>query len=247
MKRIHDEGDIDFSMPDDRYTGDYALMVRSVNDLAHSHIGMLRTVVETVGSYSKGDFRFILDKQPGKKIFINNALDALRKNMVSINEEIGHIVESTARGDLSQRGNDSRFDYAFYADMIKGINNTLNSVVVPINETMKVMGEVASGNLSANMDGDYKGDFYKLKDSVNSTIKRLADIVMKLNSVSSGIEKNSNDIASTAHRLSSGATEQAASVEESSASIEEITATIIQNNENAKVTNNISKSVAMES
>ncbi|MCB1176202.1 MAG: hypothetical protein KDK36_01370, partial [Leptospiraceae bacterium] len=246
MQKIHDEGDIDFSAPPEKYKGYYKDVVIAVNALVHSHITMKKKIIEVVGLYSKGDFSYVMERLPGKKIFINNALDALRKNMMTLGEELKVIIDATEKGSLNVRGDATRFDFAFYSDIVKGVNNTLDSVVTPVNETMGVMSEVASGNIAAKMKGDYRGDFLKLKDSVNSTVDKLGEIVKNLTTVAGSIGKNSMELSSTAHRLSSGATEQAASVEESSASAEEITATIIQNNENAKVTNNISQNVSVK-
>jgi len=244
MKTEHDAGDIDYKIPEEKFQGAYQRMTAGVNELTHSHIAMKRRVIDYVAYYSKGDFSQVMERLPGKKVFINNTLDLLRKNMMAINEELQKIIEGASSGNLSVRGDTNRFDYAFYSNMIQGVNNTLDSVMYPLNETITTMSKVASGDLNAGMEGDYKGDFKKLKESVNITIGKLREIVLKLRKVSLEISQNANQISSTAHNLSSGATEQAASVEESSASIEEITATIVQNNDNAKITNNMSQASA---
>jgi len=244
MKTEHDAGDIDYKIPEEKFQGAYQRMTAGVNELTHSHIAMKRRVIDYVAYYSKGDFSQVMERLPGKKVFINNTLDLLRKNMMAINEELQKIIEGASSGNLSVRGDTNRFDYAFYSNMIQGVNNTLDSVMYPLNETITTMSKVASGDLNAGMEGDYKGDFKKLKESVNITIGKLREIVLKLRKVSLDISQNANQISSTAHNLSSGATEQAASVEESSASIEEITATIVQNNDNAKITNNMSQASA---
>jgi len=244
MKTEHDAGDIDYKIPEEKFQGAYQRMAAAVNELRHSHVAIKRRIIDYVVSYSKGDFSQVMERLPGKKVFINNALDLLRKNMMAINEELQKIIEGASSGNLSVRGDTNRFDYAFYSNMIQGVNNTLDSVMYPLNETITAMSKVASGDLNAGIEGDYKGDFKKLKESVNITIGKLREIVLKLRKVSLEISQNANQISSTAHNLSSGATEQAASVEESSASIEEITATIVQNNDNAKITNNMSQASA---
>jgi methyl-accepting chemotaxis protein len=241
MKQEHDVGSIDYEMPTNQFKGSYQKMVAGVNQLNNSQIELNKKIIDIVGSYGKGDFSVKMPKLPGKKVFINDALDLLYKNMKTVNEELIKIAQAAEQGILSIRGDSSKFDFAFYADMVKGVNTMLDSVVLPINETISSVTAMAAGNLDINMKGDYKGDFSKLKDSVNQTISRIRGIVQKLHGISNEINHNSESLNSTAHKLSSGATEQAASVEESSASMEEITATISQNNENAKITNNISQ------
>jgi methyl-accepting chemotaxis protein len=241
MKQEHDAGDIDYEMPADNFRGAYKAMVNGVNQLNASQIDLNKKVIDIVGSYGKGDFSVKMEKLPGKKVFINQALDLLYKNMKTVNEELLKIANAASKGILSVRGDSNKFDFAFYADMVKGVNDMMNSVIFPINETIESVSAMAAGNLDINISGDYKGDFLKLKDSVNQTIFRIRDIVKKLHTISNEINQNSTSLSNTAHKLSSGATEQAASVEESSASIEEITATIAQNNENARITNSISQ------
>ncbi|MCP5500361.1 MAG: MCP four helix bundle domain-containing protein [Leptospiraceae bacterium] len=240
MQEIHDAGDIDYKAPTDKYRGFYKDMVNQVNNLAHSHITLERQIIEYVATYSRGDFSKVMDKLPGKKIFINNALDALRNNMKTLNEEIQKIYNSASVGELSFRGDTKRFDFDFYSNMVGSVNILLDSVVNPLNETIQVVNSMAAGNLNKKVNGDYKGAYLKLKDSVNATISKISEIVIELTKASKELNQNSNKLSDVAHKLSSGATEQAASVEESSASMEEITATIAQNNDNAKVTNSIS-------
>jgi methyl-accepting chemotaxis protein len=240
-KKEHDAGDIDYDMPVNQFRGAYKEMVVGVNQLVRSHINVKKRVIDIVGSYGRGDFSVKMEKLPGKKAFINDALDLLYKNMRAVNEELLKIADAASKGVLSIRGDVNKFDFAFYADMVKGVNNMMDSVVLPVNETINSVTAMAAGNLDVNMNGDYKGDFAKLKDSVNQTIVRIREIVKKLHIISNEINHNSENLNDTAHKLSSGATEQAASVEESSASMEEITATISQNNENAKITKNISQ------
>jgi methyl-accepting chemotaxis protein len=244
MKQEHDAGDIDYKMPVNNFSGAYQTMVNGVNELNNSQIDLNKTIIDVVGCYGKGDFSVKMPKLPGKKFFINQSLDLLHKNMKTVNEELLKIADAASKGVLSVRGDVHKFDFAFYADMVQGINNMMDSVIFPINETISSVTAMAAGDLNISMQGDYKGDFAKLKNSVNQTIDRIKGIVQKLHSISGEINHNSESLSNTAHRLSSGSAEQAASVEESSASIEEITATITQNNENAKVTNAISQAAS---
>ncbi|MCP5500514.1 MAG: CHASE3 domain-containing protein [Leptospiraceae bacterium] len=246
MQEIHDSGDIDYGVPEEKYSGFYKDMVQRVNQLAFSHIILKRKIVEYVSTYSKGDFSNVMEKLPGKKIFINNALDALRNNMKTLHEEMQKIYRAASEGQLDFRGNTKIFDYEFYSNMINSVNVLLDSVLIPINETVTVVNSMAAGNLSKKINGKYKGDYLKLKDSVNSTINKMSEIVLNLNTASKELNHNSMKLNEVAHKLSSGSTEQAASVEESSASMEEITATIAQNNDNAKITNTISTKASMK-
>ncbi|MCX7997522.1 MAG: methyl-accepting chemotaxis protein [Leptospiraceae bacterium] len=243
MKKIHDEGDIDYSIPESKFNGFYQTMTQKVNDVVHSHIFLNKRIIGFIASYGRGDFSQVMERLPGKKIFINEALDTLRNNMVALSEELQTVIVGIEKGDLSIRGNTKRFEVDYYKNIIERVNGMVQTIMTPMQAIIDVMNKVSKGELVL-IEGNYVGDFGKLKEAVNLTIGRLKDIVIKLQKVSEEIQESSNKLSATAHKLSSGATEQAASIEESSASVEEITATIIQNNDNAKVTNNISRSVA---
>lgn len=243
MKKIHDEGDIDYSIPTEKFTGFYQSMTQKVNELVHSHISLNRKIVNYIAAYGKGDFNQVMERLPGKKIFINNALDTLRNNMLALSEELQTVIGGIEKGNLNIRGNTNRFEVNYYKNIVERVNGMVQNVMTPMQAIIEIMNRVSKGEL-VFIEGNYVGDFAKLRDAVNLTISRLKDIILKLQKVSDEIQESSGKLNSAAHNLSSGATEQAASVEESSASVEEITATIIQNNDNAKITNNISQSVA---
>lgn len=241
MQKEQDGGDIDYVMPAQQYRGSYKQMIELTNQLVSSNINITKKIIDTINSYAKGNFEVQMERLPGKKVFINDALDMLKGNMKAVNNEIQIIFNRAAEGDLTVRGNTDVFDFKFYSDMINNINTILDRVSEPIRQAMDTMKEFADGNLNVEMKGDYKGEFFKLKSSINQTIQQIKNVITKLNSIALEVANNSEKVSNTANHLSSGASEQAASVEESSASIEEITATIFQNNENAKVTNNISQ------
>jgi methyl-accepting chemotaxis protein len=244
MKEEHDAGDIDYDMPEDKFQGAYKTMVTGVNQLVRSHIDTKKKAIEIVSSYAKGIFSIQMEKLPGKKAFINQALDLLQKNMIGVNLELQKIIDASSKGVLSVRGDVHQFDYTFYSDMVAGVNTMMDSIIFPINETISSVSAMAEGKLNVQITENYQGDFFKLKNAVNQTIERIRDIVLKLHTLSIDINKNATILNSTAHRLSSGSTQQAASVEQSSASMEEITTTIAQNNENARMTNSISQVAA---
>ncbi len=50
------------------------------------------------------------------------------------------------------------------------MNNTLDAVLNPINETVEVLKLMSDGNLSVKVKGDYKGDHAIIKNALNTTI-----------------------------------------------------------------------------
>ncbi|MCP5500992.1 MAG: nitrate- and nitrite sensing domain-containing protein [Leptospiraceae bacterium] len=244
MEKEQSRGDIDHFMPEGEFKGVYLSMVSGVNKQLKTNLLEEKKIVEIVEEYAKGNLDVQMSELPGKKIYVNRSLDLLRMNMLNINDELHKLFESASEGNLKKRGDKSRFDYAFYSEMIDGINQMMDSVIFPIQETIEVMSGISSGNLHKKIQGEYRGDFFQLKDSVNATVDKIEEIVGDLRRVSDEIETSVSQIKRISKSINEGAELQASNTEESSAAIEEITSTIVMNNDNAAKTNVISKTVS---
>lgn len=240
----HLRGEMDARIDGTKFEGAYQEMAQSANKLIVSEVEEKKKIVEVIGEYGKGNFAIEVPRFPGKKAFINENLNLVRKNMESLSKEINIIIESTLVGNLTLRGNTNQFDHAYYSKIISGANQMLDTIISPIQEVIEVMKDVSKGNLKTNIKGDYKGEFLVLKDSLNTTINSIMSIVSELISVSEDIKISSNQITEAANSLSSGSSQQAASAEETTSAIEQITATITQNSQNAVLTESIALQAA---
>ncbi|MBS1231119.1 MAG: methyl-accepting chemotaxis sensory transducer, partial [Proteobacteria bacterium] len=123
---------------------------------------------------------------------------------------------------------------------MQGLNELVDAIVDPINEVKRVMGALATGDLTQSISQDYQGEFRVLKDAINETTAKLASTIAEVNSTTETLVNATGQISATAQSLSQASSEQAASVEETSASVEQMSASIRQNTDNAKVANTMS-------
>ncbi len=87
-------------------------------------------------------------------------------------DDTGMLVSAADEGRLSVRADAGRHTGAFRR-IVEGVNTTLDAMIDPINESAQVLSELAEGNLSVSVTGDFKGDFSLIKDALNSTISTL--------------------------------------------------------------------------
>jgi len=157
---------------------------------------------------------------------------------VDAESQIQSLIDNASAGKL-----DDRIDHENYQGFMKGlgegINNLMDSVVEPLKGGMDVMSSLSSGDLTRTMDGEYEGEFAVLKDSVNSTVDNLIDIVGKIRESGSSIASASAEIAQGNTNLSQRTEEQASSLEETASSMEELTSTVKQNADNARQANQL--------
>ncbi len=109
-----------------------------------------------------------------------------------------------------------------------------------IAESVEVLKNLSSGNLTQKIEGDYNGTFRDIKSALNSTIDRLCDMVKQIVSSAQSVNSAASEISAGSTDLSQRTEEQASSLEETAASMEEITGTVKQNSANAATANELS-------
>jgi methyl-accepting chemotaxis protein len=148
-------------------------------------------------------------------------------------EETRNLTKSASEGNLSQRGNASKFQ-GVYADVVNGMNTTFEAVVGPFNETAAALESLAAHNLTARVKGHYTGDFEKIKQAMNTAGSNLDQALSQVAIASQQITTVSGQISSSSQSLSESATAQASSLEEVSSSLQEMASMTKQNANNAK-------------
>jgi len=152
--------------------------------------------------------------------------------------QIQSLIDNAVQGQL-----DTRIDASTYSGFMKGladgINELMNAVVEPLNETQRVVKALSTGDLTETMEGEYSGQFALLRDSINETNEVLSDMVDQIMDSSENILTSSDEISRGNADLSQRTEEQASSLEETASSMEEMTSTVKQNADNAREANQL--------
>jgi len=111
-----------------------------------------------------------------------------------------------------------------------------------INDTVRVLGEIALGNFDVSTEVEYIGIFKNIENSVIKITEDLSETMSEINVASEEVGSASDQVASGSQMLSQGATEQAGAIEELSATIMDISEKIKDTAENARKTNNLTMS-----
>jgi len=198
------------------------------------------------GEYDTGEYKRI--GKGGKEVWIQASYNPITdlngkafkvvKYATDITEQkhalnqIQNLVNGAVKGELDQRINTEQYE-GFVRDLGEGINVLMDSVVAPVQEVGRVMKALAAGDVAQSMDGEFRGEFAGLRDSVNSTMGNLLDVVVKIRESSNSISSAANEIAQGNQDLSQRTEQQATSLQETASSMEELTSTVKQNADNA--------------
>jgi methyl-accepting chemotaxis protein len=243
MSQKHDAGSISYRMDASQFPGAYGEIAGMVNELVAQQIHLNEHVVQVVAEYSKGNLAADIDRLPGEKAAITDAIDAVKQQLLAINGEIKTLVEAAAAGEFGVRGHDEKYQHTF-REMVAGLNKLMETCQGGLEEVSLVMGRVAQGDLTARMQGDYHGAFERIKLDTNATVEQLTAIVGDIRQATETINTAAKEIAMGNTDLSQRTEEQASSLQQTASSMEEITSTVKQNADNARQANQLAESAS---
>ncbi len=136
MAKAHHNGDIDHYASEAGLEPDLASVVREMNTMVTEHIDTKRKVIACLTSIAQGDFGAKLDQFPGKKVFLNVAVEEMRKTLVTVISEIERLSSAIIEGKLDIQSNRAAFhgDFIRIVDSFDGAFNGLNSAFHLINQ-----------------------------------------------------------------------------------------------------------------
>ncbi|MCX7748122.1 MAG: methyl-accepting chemotaxis protein [Clostridia bacterium] len=167
-------------------------------------------------------------KEKSEKDILSKSMKTLIETQRKIIAETEFLTKAAIEGRLDVRGNEENFK-GDYKNIIRGVNRTLDAVVEPLKESADVLQELAKGNLLIKVEGDYKGDFSDIKNSLNFTIDRLNHILFEIDTAAEQVATGSRHVSESSQVLSSGSSEQASAIEEITASMTQIASQTKQN------------------
>lgn len=175
-----------------QYLGIYSEISQSINDV-HQR---LTRVVEISSNIANGDMQDLeLLRQIGKRCENDTLIPSLVgmiENIVMLVEETEKMANIAVEGNLSNRGDVSRFNGEF-AKVILGFNETLDAVIAPIQEASNTLNELSKGNLHTHMSGNYRGDHAVIKNNLNQTIDFLKRYVEEITSTLEALGRKNLD------------------------------------------------------
>ncbi len=131
ISQQHDLGNIDARIDTHKFSGAYKEMAEGVNNMLAGYIDLVDQTIEVVSAFGEGDFNKPLTRFPGKKVFINEAIEQVRSNLEALGEDTMMLSNAARKGEIDIRADVGRHQGEFIR-IIEGINETLDLIVEPI-------------------------------------------------------------------------------------------------------------------
>jgi methyl-accepting chemotaxis protein len=207
----------------------------------------LQNITKGMERLSKGDLEVTFSAADDKDEIaptLNKTVETLR----DVKNETDKLTAAALNGELDKKGNTAKFEGGYKA-IIEGFNNTLDAIEKPMKETESVLQILSTGDLTAKMKGEYKGNFKRLQNYVNNLGSSLSSLIEEVTESIQATASASTQISSSAEEMAAGAQEQSAQSAEVASAVEQMTRTIIETTQNAGKaadTSNAAKEKAFE-
>ncbi len=180
------DGKLDTRADATRHQGDFAVIVKGVNDTLDAVIGPLNVAAEYVDRISRGDIPpRITDTYNGDfneiKNNLNQAIDAVN-NLV---KDANMLSKAAVDGKLDTRADATKHQGDFAA-IVKGVNDTLDAVIGPLNVAAEYVDKISKGDIPAKITDNYNGDFNDIKNNLNVLIEAMDSITVVAQEIATG-------------------------------------------------------------
>jgi len=224
---------------EEKHQGDFKKIIQGINSTLDSIIEPVQLTSHYLDDIAVGKLpQALSDKYQGDFLQIKTSLETSILAIQNMVQDSARLASAASQGDIQARANEQDHNGEFLA-IVKGINSTLDAISAPLDECITVMHSLSEGNLSQQIQGDYKGQFNELKRSVNTSVSNLSDMVSKITSTTLTITGSSHSIRAGMNDLNTRTESQAASIEETTASMGEMTETVKVNSSNAHKANEL--------
>lgn len=196
-----------------------------------------RDLAQVACSLSAGDLDVDVQlRSPQDRL--GQSMVTMRDSLKAVLADVGELTTAAVDGRLSTRA-DARKHKGEYANIVQGVNSTLDAVLHPITEAQECLAKLANYDLQARMSGNYRGDHGQIKESINQMANVLNDTLSQVAEAAEQASSASSQIASGSQSIAQGASEQASSLEETSSSLEEMTGMTKQTADNTRQANSL--------
>ena len=160
-----------------KHQGDYRKIVEGVNQTLDSVIGPLNVAADYVDKISRGAIPAkITDTYNGDFNVIKNNLNNAIDNVNALVADAGMLAKAAIEGKLATRA-DATKHQGDYRKIVEGVNQTLDSVIGPLNVAADYVDKISRGAIPAKITDTYNGDFNILKNNLNNAIDNVNALV----------------------------------------------------------------------
>lgn len=161
-----------------------------------------------------------------------DAFEEVRNKVNELSTETNILIDNAKEGRLDKRGDATKFEGS-YKEIVEGFNDVLDAVILPVKEGADVLGVMATGDFTARVNGNYKGDHQLIKNSINQLGEAISEVLHEVSTAVQATATASSQISSSSEEMAAGAQEQSSQTSEIASAIEQMTKIILETTKNS--------------
>jgi methyl-accepting chemotaxis protein len=169
-----------------KHQGDFRKIVEGINEMLDAILLPIGEGNRVLAQISNGKIdELIAQTYKGDHEKMKQAVNNVAVVLQGLQKELGRLTEASREGQLSERGKPEQFQGA-YAGIVKGINEMLDAILLPIGEGNRILALVRGGNLREKIEITCKGDHEKMKQAVNGVHDWLQGLIAYVTKIANG-------------------------------------------------------------
>lgn len=169
-----------------KFEGGYRQVVNGINLTLDAVMEPLNLAADYINKMANGEDLEVIDNRfKGDFYILINNLNSVRTSLYALLEESTILANAATAGQLHVRGDLSRLKGG-YSDIVKGINETLDAIIKPLDEAGQVLSRMAVNDYTMEMTGNYQGLLKEFADQINMVQSRLLNVLDVAVKVSKG-------------------------------------------------------------
>jgi len=180
------EGQLSDRGKPEQFQGAYAEIVRGVNAMLDAILLPIGEGNRILAQVSSGKIdELIAQTYKGDHEKMKQAINNVALVLQGLQKELQRLSEAASAGQLSERGHHDQFRGA-YAEIVRGVNNVLDAVIVPLNVSANYVDRISKGDVPPQITDTYHGDFNLIKNNLNTLINAMNEITHAADEISHG-------------------------------------------------------------
>ncbi|PSH04564.1 MAG: methyl-accepting chemotaxis protein [Acidobacteria bacterium] len=218
------QGDLSARGDTSNFTGTvrFKELVEDMNEMLDAVLRPLNNVLKLLELISLGNIPpKVTDTVHGD---FNKIKDNINLCIESINALVADAVmlaQAGVAGKLNVRADVTKHN-GDYRKIIEGVNATLDAILGPFKEVNSVIGQMASGDLTRQITGEYAGDFNQMKTAVNTLSAQFGGAIRQISTETSSLVTSAHQLNSVSEQMGTSADETATQANVVSAAADQV-------------------------
>ncbi|MEA5114773.1 MAG: MCP four helix bundle domain-containing protein, partial [Geobacteraceae bacterium] len=170
------EGNLKARADETKHNGEFRRIIIEVNEMLDAALTPVHKAAEHISQLSRGEiFDEITDGYKGDFAELKGSLNRLRNALEAVRLDVREVCIASYEGYLDTRVDTTKHE-GFFSKVAGGMNNIFENMTAPLRVSMDYIEKISKGELPDKITEEYRGDYNRLKDSINTLVDTMGGL-----------------------------------------------------------------------